>query len=95
MLSTAIHKGLNDVKRAYDHPRFQSISNENIRAAIDLADDYFADNGVEEYNRIRSRLFLEDMLLQYQKYHHQKLLNRISFIFPKKFFLKIFSIKLL
>ena len=55
------------MKRPYDHPRFDCISNENIRAAIDLADSYFADNGIEESNRIRSRLFLEDMLLQYQK----------------------------
>ena len=64
---SANHKGMNDVKHAYDHPRFQCISNENIRAAIDLADGYFADNGVEENSRIRGRLFLEDMLLQYQK----------------------------
>lgn len=55
------------MKRAYDHPKFDCISNENISAAIDLADSYLASNGVEETNRIRSRLFLEDTLLQYQK----------------------------
>ena len=52
------------MKRAYDHPRFKCLSNENIREAIDLADGYFADNGIEESNRIRSRLFMEDVLLQ-------------------------------
>ena len=58
---------LNDVKYAYDHPGFNCISNENIRTAIDMAERYFADNGVDESNKIRSRLFLEDVLLQYQK----------------------------
>jgi hypothetical protein len=49
--STAKHKGLNDVKLTHDHPRFDCISNENIKTAIDLADDYFVSNGAEEYNR--------------------------------------------
>ena len=55
------------MKYAYDHPGFDCISNENIRTAIDMAERYFADNGVDESNKIRSRLFLEDVLLQYQK----------------------------
>ena len=55
------------MKLTHDHPRFDCISNENIKTAIDLADDYFISNGAEECNRTRSRLFLEDVLLQYQK----------------------------
>ena len=60
-------KGLNDVKHKYGHPRFDCISNENIKAAVDLADTYLSDNGIESAKRTRCRLALEEMLLQYQE----------------------------
>ena len=65
--STAKHKGLNDVKLTRDHPRFDCISNENIKAAVELADTYLSDNGIESVKRTRCSLALEEMLLQYQE----------------------------
>ena len=60
-------KGLNDVKHKYSHPRFDCISNENIKAAVELADTYLSDNGIESVKRTRCSLALEEMLLQYQE----------------------------
>ncbi|MBR2699390.1 MAG: hypothetical protein IKE76_12435 [Clostridia bacterium] len=55
------------MKHKYGHPRFDCISNENIKTAVDLADTYLSDNGIESAKRTRCRLALEEMLLQYQQ----------------------------
>ena len=53
------------MKLTYDHPRFDSLSRENIQKAVEMADVFFEDNGVEKECRTYSRLLVEDVLLAY------------------------------
>ena len=55
------------MKLTYDHPRFDSLSRENIQKAVEMADVFSEDNGVEKECRTYSRLLVEDVLLAYRE----------------------------
>ena len=55
------------MKLAYDHPRFDSLSEESVEKAIETADSFLSDNGVEYELRSVFRPILEDALLAYRR----------------------------
>ena len=55
------------MKTQYDRLQFDCLSGENIRKAVDTANVFFSDNGIESEHITRGRLLLEDLLLAYRK----------------------------
>ena len=55
------------MKLAYDHPKFETLSLENIKKAVDLADAFFSENGIEYERRTLCRPILKGILLSYRQ----------------------------
>lgn len=46
--------------------KFEAISDENIRQAVNFADRYLSENAIDYEQRVRYRLLLEELLLEYR-----------------------------
>ena len=55
------------MKQSYNRPRFDDISAETIKQALQMSDAFFSDNSIEQEPKTLFRLMLEDILLAYQK----------------------------
>ena len=55
------------MKLAYDHPKFETLSLENIEKAVGLANAFLTENGIEYERRTLCRPILENILLSYRQ----------------------------